>query len=134
MKKVALLSLMLFAALTVQTNAVMSNDDEEESPEFCNTDYSRAIKGDKNLFKAQLEKADLKGVDLSNADLRKAELEEADLREANLTDANLQDADLEEANLKGAIIDGANFKGAELEYAVWINGKVCAEGSVTVCR
>lgn len=106
---------------------------KKDVSDFSDEDYQNAIKGKKDLIGARLEKANLKGIDLSGADLRGAELEEADLRGANLTNANLKNSDLEGANLKDAVITGANFHGAELEYAIWVDGRVCAEGSVGGC-
>lgn len=126
--KIIILTITLLTFIGIQaTDKIYADND------FIQADYNRAIKGDKNLCNAQLEKADLHGVDLSGANLKKAELEDANLQGANLTNANLQNADLEGANLKGAKIDGANFKGAELGYVIWVNGKVCAEDSVGSC-
>jgi uncharacterized protein YjbI with pentapeptide repeats len=115
--------------LTFMSVSVIYADNDD----FRQADYNRAVKGDKNLSNAQLEKADLHGIDLSGANLTNAELEDANLQGANLTNANLQRADLEGANLRGAKINGANLRGAELGYAIWVNGKVCAEDSVGSC-
>lgn len=127
-KKIILAAFILGSILSINPSYLAYAND------FSKEDYELAKSGCKDLIGARLEGADLRGVDLSCADLRGAELEEADLRGANLTGANLKNADLEKANLKGAIIDGAVFKGADLDYTIWVNGRVCAEGSVGSCR
>ena len=77
---------------------------------FDQTTLSRALTGEKNLFKADLSKAnlskaDLRKVDLGEANLRKADLRKADLSFANLRGADLREADLSEATLSEAIAD-----------------------------
>jgi len=77
---------------------------------FDQTTLSRALTGEKNLFKADLgeanlRKADLRKVDLGEANLRKADLRKADLSFANLRGADLREADLSEATLSEAIAD-----------------------------
>lgn len=101
--------------------------------DFCQADYNRILKGEKDFVGAKLEEADLKGLNLSGADFRGADLEKANLQGTNLSDCNFKNTDLEEANFKGANIKGASFSGAELEYAIWVDGRVCAEGSVGGC-
>jgi len=103
------------------------------SEDFCQEDFDKASKGVKELIGARLQEANLSGMDLSGVDLRGAELEKANLQNANLSNANLKNADLEEANLKGANLSGANIQGAELEFAIWTDGRVCAEGSIGGC-
>ena len=44
-----------------------------------------------------------------------------------------KNADLEETNLKNANIKNTNFKNTELEYAIWVDGKVCGAGSIGSC-
>ncbi|MDD3435649.1 MAG: pentapeptide repeat-containing protein [Candidatus Gastranaerophilales bacterium] len=119
-----LLSTCLFATIGI---SVAAGDDYNVH------DFNRLLKGDKNLADTKLEGADLRGKNLSGVDFRNADLEEANLSNADLTNANFQNADLEEANLKGAKIKGAIFKGAELEFATWVDGRVCAEGSIGGC-
>ena len=81
-----------------------------------------ALKGEANLYGADLREANLYGADLRGADLRGANLREAnlygaDLRGADLRGANLRGADLREANLYGADLRGANLRGADLRGA-----------------
>lgn len=78
--------------------------------------------------------ADLTGANLSMANASQGNFESADLTGANLIDTNLTGANLRGAKLKGALIDQANFTRALLTGATWINGQVCAEGSVGECR
>ncbi len=101
------------------------------------------------LDNADLRGADLHGADMSGAQLSYANLSTADLRYANLTGATLKGAGLRNAkltnarfngadltyvDLRGAEIGGAIFDGARLDKAIWIDGRICAVGSVGVCR
>jgi hypothetical protein len=58
----------------------------------------------------------------------------ADLRSANLSGTRFSGANLSYANFKGARVDGAMFDGANLTGAIWVDGRVCAAGSVGICR
>jgi hypothetical protein len=82
-----------------------------------------------NLVGVNLSKCNLKGVDLSNADLERADLGESDLERANLAGANLKMASLK---LSGMI--GANLENAILDGAIWQDGRICAKGSLGMCR
>ena len=82
-----------------------------------------------NLVGVNLSKCNLKGVDLSNADLERADLGESDLERANLVGANLKMASLK---LSGMI--GANLENAILDGAIWQDGRICAKGSLGMCR
>jgi len=105
------------------------------SPDYCNQNaLIRLLNGETNLVKAELEGVSLEGHDLSEINFRNANLQDANLSYTNLTNTNFRNADLEEANLKGANIKGASFRGANLEYATWVDGQVCAEGSIGVCK
>jgi len=86
------------------------------------------------LRSADLSYADLDGTDLRDADLRTANLKGASLRGANLSKSDLRDADLGYANFQAAMLNGANLGGAKLDRAIWIDGRVCATGSVGDCR
>jgi uncharacterized protein YjbI with pentapeptide repeats len=101
--------------------------------DFAQHDYDRALRGEKNLAGAKLDRASFKGMDLRGVDFRDAELDVANFENADLSGANFTDADLEDANLKGAKLTGAIFKDAELEFATWSNGRICAEGSIGGC-
>ncbi|MDR3580813.1 MAG: pentapeptide repeat-containing protein [Oryzomonas sp.] len=82
-----------------------------------------------NLSGVNLSKCNLKGVDLSNANLERADLGESDLERANLAGANLRMASFK---LSGMI--GANLENAILDGAIWQDGRICAKGSLGVCR
>ncbi|MGD0585981.1 MAG: pentapeptide repeat-containing protein [Oryzomonas sp.] len=82
-----------------------------------------------NLVGVNLSKCNLKGVDLSNANLERADLGESDMERANLAGANLRMASLK---LSGMI--GANLENAILDGAIWQDGRICAKGSLGVCR
>ena len=86
------------------------------------------------LQSADLSYANLEGADLRSADLRAANLKGALLRGANLSQSDLRDADLGYANFQAANLDGASLSGAKLDRAIWIDGRVCANGSAGECR
>ena len=83
---------------------------------------------------ARLDYSSLALTDLSHADLGGAALVGAVLRGADLRGARLRQANLAYANLSGARIEGADFHGAVLDQAIWVDRRVCARGSVGVCR
>ncbi len=92
-----------------------------------------------NLFGSTFVQADLSYADLSNsnmslADLSMSRLIGANLRGADLTKANLSYADLSYANLQGANIKQINLKRTILDDAIWIDGRVCAVGSIGHCQ
>ena len=68
------------------------------------------------------------------ADLPDADLSGGDLRRSDLSRANLQGADLSDADLRGADLSHARLGGADLSGALWVDGTVCANGSVGRCR
>ena len=91
------------------------------------------------LDNARLDGADLTyalltGASLRNVELAGAVLTGAELSNANLSGANLAQARMEYAVLKGAVIAGTRFDGARLDKATWVDGRVCAEGSLGTCR
>lgn len=76
-----------------------------------------------NLMLANLEGAHMHGVNLSKANLMLS----------NLTRVNLLDANLTGANLRGANLNGAILMKAQLDNAIWVDGRVCAVGSIGEC-
>lgn len=97
-----------------------------------------------SLARADLQRADLTAAELSfanlalarlgGANLRDAKLTGASLRGASLTATNLTTADLSYADLSQAVIDGAVLTGAKLDKTIWIDGRVCAVGSLGACN
>jgi hypothetical protein len=81
------------------------------------------------MMGTNMRSADLAGADLSGANLAYAILQNADLSNADLSEANLSNADLQGATLKTA-----NISGAILDQAIWLDGRVCAKGSVGRCN
>ncbi|MCU7812929.1 MAG: pentapeptide repeat-containing protein [Candidatus Thiodiazotropha sp. (ex Notomyrtea botanica)] len=77
-----------------------------------------------NLMLSNLEYAHLHGVNLQNSNLMFA----------NLTGASLFDADLSGADLRGANLHRAILIKAKFDNAVWIDGRICAEGSIGECK
>lgn len=96
------------------------------------------------LNAAKFDNADLSGADLSysslvRASLRSANLEgtlsrAADFSGADLTGANLGTSDLSYANFTGTKVDGLRLTGAKLDKATWVDGRICAEGSIGTCQ
>jgi len=75
-----------------------------------------------------------KFVDWSYCNKSKANLTGADLFGSNLTGADLSDADFTGASLYEANLTGAYLDDAILNGAIWIDGRVCAEGSIGTCN
>ena len=92
-----------------------------------------------NLSGTQMSQASMVGANLRNADLSGANLTGANLayaifQGANLSGADLTGADLSNANFKGANIKSSRIADAKLDKTIWINGKLCAVGSVGNCN
>jgi len=103
----------------------------------------RDLKGAR-LSNGRLDAAALDQTDLSYADLRRASLRGTSLRGARLVGADLTGADLTGADLTGAVLDYASLSGARLSgvrwldarlsKTVWVDGRLCAPGSIGECR
>jgi len=92
-----------------------------------------------NLSGAELTQAIMLGANMRNADLAGASLNSADLSYAILQGADLTNADLRESNLSNADLTGATLstsklEGARLDHTIWLDGSVCATGSVGACN
>ena len=81
------------------------------------------------LVGANMRNADLAGADLTGANLAYAILQGADLSNAKFNDADLSDADLQGATMKNTTLTGA-----KLDQAIWLDGSICARGSVGGCK
>jgi uncharacterized protein YjbI with pentapeptide repeats len=77
--------------------------------------------------------ADLHGAGLAHANFSRSVLTNADLQGASLANAVFTNADLSGANLLGVSLSSTVFTGANLSHATWVNGHVCAAGSVGAC-
>jgi len=91
-----------------------------------------------NLRGSSFKNADLSYVilsaaDLSYTDFQGAKLVGAGLRSADLSYARLSGANLSFADLRLANLGGASLEGAKLDNAIWVDGSICAEGSVGNC-
>ncbi len=99
-----------------------------------NSSIMRSAKLSGTVFKqADMQYADLSGSDLSYAEFNSARMKGINLQNADLTNADLRNSDLTFANLKNSRLGGARMEGARLEKAIWIDGTVCATGSVGKC-
>lgn len=91
------------------------------------------------IHAAECDHVPRKGIDWGGCTKTGYLLAGADLREAQLVGtqlqgANLRYADLRRANLKGANLTHADLTGARLDGATWTDGRICAAGSVGLCR
>lgn len=71
---------------------------------------------------------------LSNANFENSNMKGANLRSSVVRGANFKNADLRYSDFTGADIAGAIFDGADLSKARWVDGHICAVGSVGVCN
>jgi len=85
------------------------------------------------LVGADLSYADLRLSNLSYASLQGANLKGANLQQADLSYSNLTNSDLSFANLRDAKLGGSDLQDAKLDKAIWIDGRICAAGSVGSC-
>lgn len=109
-----------------------------------NISQPNAIARNARMDKARLDGANLRGADLSyatmngaslrNADLGKVVFTGADFSGADLSGADLSAADLRYAVLSNANLAGVRLSGTQLEKATWIDGRVCASGSLDQCK
>jgi hypothetical protein len=99
-----------------------------------NGDFRQSDFHGSKLVGAQLAYANFSSADLRYTDLTTARLVGADLRRADLSNSRLDKADLSYANLAGAKLGGASLKETRLGKAIWFDGRVCAPGSIGVCR
>lgn len=97
------------------------------------TDFMLAVLAGARLAGTDLSYADLRRSDLRQADLTRAKLVGAMLQEARLQGVRFSGADLSYADLRGTRLEGVDLTGVPLGRAVWIDGRVCAEGSVGEC-
>jgi len=87
-----------------------------------------------NFSNSQLQYTSFNLAMLSGADFRSSKLVGASFRDADLRGADLRGADLSYANLTDAILENAKLEGAKLDHAYWVDGSLCAKGSVGQCQ
>ncbi len=90
--------------------------------------------GNKDFSRKEAENSSFKGMDLSGAKFIHTDLDNSNFEGTNLTGADFTRAELENCNFKNANLTNVNFSHADLEKATWIDGKVCAEGSIGNCN
>ncbi|MCP4487379.1 MAG: pentapeptide repeat-containing protein [Gammaproteobacteria bacterium] len=117
----------------VKAPGVDMHESSLASARLDNSDFQRA-----NFANAILQLASLKGANLmlsnfENAHLHGVNLQNANLMLANLTGASLFDADLSGANLRGANLQGAILIKTKFDNATWVDGRICAVGSIGSC-
>lgn len=126
------------APAVVMNNCELAGEDLADSDlsasQMRNADLSAASLARSRLQRADLSFAVLVMASLEGADFSHAILKGANLRAARLVGASFRDADLSYADLTGAVIAGADFTGADLGKAKWIDGSLCAPGSIGRCE
>lgn len=85
------------------------------------------------LIDTDIAYANLRHANLSYSNLRGASLFGSNLSEADLSYTDLTDADLAYADLSNAKMGGSELSGARLDHAIWIDGRLCAQGSTGEC-
>lgn len=115
-----------------------------EAARHPSVDLSGALMQNMNLMRAELPGALLVTANLSFSNLSAAVLTDADFREAKLVGVSLKGADLRNAkfdgadlsyaDFQGAILRGASFTNVKLDKTIWVDGRVCAVGSVGQCQ
>jgi pentapeptide repeat protein len=86
-----------------------------------------------DLVEADLSYADLPLSNLSYTNFQGANLKGANLQQADLSYSNLSDSDLSFANLRDAKLGGSDLQNTKLDKAIWIDGRICAAGSIGNC-
>ncbi len=96
-----------------------------------------------DLSGTTLDRANLDGADLAYANMslthivaasfRGATLVGADLQLSTLAESDFSGADLAYANLYRADLRGAKLQNVRLDRTVWVDGTICAVGSVGQC-
>lgn len=109
-----------------------------QAVDLSNSNLRNSVLRNSNLLNANLANTDLMYADLSRSDLSysnlsNSKLKGADLRQADLSNSILQQADLSFADLRGAKLGGADLQGVLLSQTIWIDGRMCAPGSVGDC-
>ena len=125
----------LFVAVFLAASTISYGFDEKQVQSLKKTGKCNKcdLSGAK-LNNLDLTYAELSGANLSGADLSGTVMQGANLSGANLSGANCTGANFNEANLKGANVTKTNFTKAYFDQATWINGKMCAVGSIGQCK
>jgi uncharacterized protein YjbI with pentapeptide repeats len=109
---------------------------------------------DSAFLSATLDEGDFEGANFEQALMQLTYMRGGNFRKANFTRAHMHATKLQGANLEGAILDhtnlssanleGANLKGASIKQVLWMNaklsgatwvdGRVCAQGSIGECK
>ncbi len=126
------------AAAGVNWENCVFNPINLQAADLSNSNLRNSVLRSSNLLNANLANTDLMYADLSRSDLSYAnlansKLKGADLRQADLSNSDLRQADLTFADLRGARLGGADLQGVMLSQAIWLDGRMCAPGSIGDC-
>lgn len=116
----------------LKSRADLSNTDMTGA-EIRNSQLGSAKMMNMVLVDADIAYANLRHANLSYSDLRGVSLFGSNLSEADLSYADLTGADLAYADLSNAKLGGTELSGARLDHAIWIDGRLCAQGSTGEC-
>jgi uncharacterized protein YjbI with pentapeptide repeats len=116
-----------------------------DGKDLSDSNYKAAHMHGSSFRKATLVQVNFQTADLSGANFADANLERttffagnaagANFSGANLKGVNFTRATLAKANLKGAQLDGMTlFIHTNLDGATWVDGRVCAAGSMGECK
>lgn len=110
-----------------------------EDARFHRANLSGAVLDGVRGHRAKFNSTDLSGASLRQAGFQDTDFTRADLSGSALIGADLSRAfffraDLSGADLTGADVSGTDFQKANLSGATWTDGRICAEGSTSVCR
>lgn len=133
------LGLVYFQPVNPVKVGVMPEQPQCQQPAAPRANWSGCDKQEIRLRGADLRGSNLTYADFSHADLSGSSLHQAKLVGANFNNADLNHADLGGADmsycdLRGANLISADLTGTVLDQAIWPDGRVCAAGSLGLCR
>ncbi len=87
-----------------------------------------------NFTQSRMDYSNLSGGNFSYAVFIKANLKGANFKNTDLRNANFSFANVSYADFFNATIVDVNFTNADLSNAIWINGEICQQGSIGICK
>ncbi|MFN8577224.1 MAG: pentapeptide repeat-containing protein [Candidatus Sericytochromatia bacterium] len=120
------------------TNSNLSNSSLNNIT-LTNSNLSTVNLTNSSLNNVTLTNSNLSTVNLTNSTLTSSNLSGSNftgsiLTNANLSNSNFTNATLTNSNLIGANLTNINISGANLTGATWIDGRICQNNSISLCR
>ena len=107
----------------------------QQGRNYSKCDFSNINMDDANFSNCNLSHAIFRNTELSRANFNNANISHADFSNANLTNANLLGA------WGGTKSANSNYESisfitehTNLSRVIWLNGRVCSNDSITVCK